>query len=66
MDGKRTMVTLVREVDGAPQEFEVAQAEAIMAIRRSGWALPEDSDFELKDGAFVKRNKKGNNGAKKA
>lgn len=66
MAAKRTMVTLVREVDGSPREFECAHAERILLMRGSGWALPKDSDYVLKDGSLVRRHKEGTKDAKKA
>jgi hypothetical protein len=60
------MVTLVREVDGSPTEFEVGHAERILSLSRSGWALPKESDYVLKDGSLIRRGKKGDKGAEKA
>lgn len=63
---KRTLVTLVRQEDNAPREFDVAHAEALMAMPRCGWAFPKDSEYELKDGSIVRRHKKGDTRAEKA
>ena len=52
------MVSLVCIATGTTTDFEVSHAERILAIRDSGWALPEDGDYELKeDGTLSRRNK---------
>lgn len=56
--GKTTMVSLVCIATGTTTDFEVSHAERILAIRDSGWALPEDGDYELReDGTLSRRNK---------
>ena len=56
--GKTTMVSLVCIATGTTTDFEVSHAERILAIRDSGWALPEDGDYELReDGTLGRRNK---------
>lgn len=56
--GKTTMVSLVCIATGMKTDFEVSHAERILAIRDSGWALPEDGDYELReDGTLSRRNK---------
>jgi hypothetical protein len=56
--GKTTMVSLVCIATGTKTDFEVSHAERILAIRDSGWALPEDGDYELReDGTLSRRNK---------
>ena len=53
--------------EGVKQEFEIDYAERILAIPRSGWHLPEDSEFELtKDGTINRRSKEKGDRAKKA
>ena len=53
--------------EGVTQEFEIDHAERILAIPRSGWHLPEDSEFELtKDGTINRRSKEKGDRAKKA
>ena len=53
--------------EGVKQEFEIDHAERILAIPRSGWHLPEDSEFELtKDGTINRRSKEKGDRAKKA
>lgn len=54
---KTTNVSLVRLIDGQAFDFEVSHAERTLAIRDSGWALPEDSGFEYKDGTITPRDK---------
>lgn len=54
---KVTMVSLVREYDGQATEFAVDHAERILKMPNSGWVLPEDSDFEYKDGSIIPRGK---------
>ena len=52
------MVSLVCIATGTKTDFEVSHAERILAIRDSGWALPEDGDYELReDGTLGRRNK---------
>ena len=56
---KSTKVKLVRQYDGEQVEFEVDHAERILKMRNGGgWALPEDSEYEMKDGTLDRRNKK--------
>lgn len=63
---KVTMVALATR-EGVTQEFEIDHAERILAIPRSGWHLPEDSEFELtKDGTINRRSKEKGDRAKKA
>lgn len=54
---KSTTVKLLRQHDGKEFEFEVGHAEGILAMRDSGWELPKDSEYELKDGLLNRRNK---------
>ena len=60
--GKTTMVSLVCIATGTVTDFEVSHAERILAIRDSGWMLPEDGEFELKEDGIISRRdtKKGN------
>lgn len=52
------MVSLVCIATGTTTDFEVSHAERILAMRDSGWALPEDGDYELKeDGTISRRDK---------
>jgi hypothetical protein len=53
---KTTQVVLERQFDGQQQEFEVSHAERILQMPNSGWELPEDSEFELKDGSITPRD----------
>ena len=63
---KVTMVALATR-EGVKQEFEIDHAERILAIPRSGWHLPEDSEFEpTKDGTINRRSKEKGDRAKKA
>ena len=63
---KVTMVALATR-EGVTQEFEIDHAERILAIPRSWWHLPEDSEFELtKDGTINRRSKEKGDRAKKA
>lgn len=54
---KTTTVPLMRQYDGEVMEFEVSHAERIMKMPNSGWQLPEDSEYELKDGTINPRDK---------
>jgi hypothetical protein len=53
---KTTNVALSRQHDGKRVEFEVSHAERILQMPNSGWELPKDSEFELKDGSITPRN----------
>lgn len=56
--GKTTMVSLVCIATGTKTDFEVSHAERILAIRDSGWGLPEDGEYELReDGTISRRDK---------
>ena len=52
------MVTLATVNGGAKREFEIDHAERILRMSRSGWQLPEDSEYEYKDGFIIRRDKK--------
>ena len=52
------MISLVCIATGTEESFEVGHAERILAIRDSGWMLPDGGEFELKeDGTLSRRNK---------
>ena len=55
---KVTKVALATENEGAIREFEIDHAERILAIPRSGWVLPKNSEFEYVDGTINRRDKK--------
>ena len=55
---KVTKVTLATVSEGATREFDIDHAERILKMRKSGWQLPKDSDFELtSDGTISRRSK---------
>lgn len=54
---KVTKVTLATVSEGAKREFEIGHAERILAMPRSGWELPEDSEWKYDNGTIVKRDK---------
>lgn len=54
---KTTKVSLVRIEDGQAFEFEVTHAENVLRMKNSGWSLPKDSEYELKDGTITPRDK---------
>lgn len=54
---KQTKVELITVSDGAKRTFDIEHAERILAMQHSGWALPADSEFELKNGTIIKRDK---------
>ena len=61
--GKTTMVSLVCIATGTTTDFEVSHAERILAIRDSGWMIPEDGDYQLnEDGTISRRDTKKGNG----
>lgn len=55
---KVTKVTLATVSEGATREFDIDHAERILRMPRSGWKLPEDSQFEYKDGTINRKDKK--------
>ena len=56
---KVTEVSLVCLANGEVTGFAVDHAERILAMRDSGWALPDDSEYELnEDGTIGRRDKK--------
>ena len=56
---KVTEVSLVCLANGEVTGFAVDHAERILAMHESGWALPEDSEYELnEDGTIGRRDKK--------
>ena len=55
---KVTKVALATVNEGAVREFEIDHAERILRMPRSGWKLPEDSNFEFSDGIISRRDKK--------
>lgn len=54
---KQTKVELITLSDGAKRTFDIEHAERILAMPRSGWALPSDSEYEYKDGTINRRDK---------
>ena len=54
--GKVTMVALATK-EGDRREFTAEEAETLLRMRRSGWHLPKDSEYELKDGTIIRRDK---------
>ena len=45
--------------EGEQREFPIGEAEYLLRMRRSGWELPQDSEFErAEDGTITRRNKK--------
>ena len=56
---KETLVGLLNEGTGKVEQFAVDHAERILKMRKSGWELPKDSDFELSnDGTISRKDKK--------
>ena len=56
---KVTEVSLVCLANGEVTGFAVDHAERILAMRDSGWSLPDDSEYELnEDGTIGRRDKK--------
>ena len=55
---KVTRVALATEREGEIREFDIDHAERILAMPRSGWVLPKDSEFEYVDGTINRRDKK--------
>lgn len=56
--GKVTMVALATK-EGELREFPIGEAETLLSMRKSGWVLPQDSEFERsEDGTITRRNQK--------
>ncbi len=54
--GKVTMVALATK-EGTKREFTVEEAEYLLRMKKSGWSLPKDSEYELSnDGTITRRN----------
>ena len=53
-----TKVTLATVSEGTRAEFDIEHAERILKMRRSGWMLPKDSEYEFKDGTINRRDTK--------
>lgn len=51
------MVALATK-EGVKREFTAEEAEYLLRMQRSGWQLPDDSEYELKDGTICRRDKK--------
>ena len=60
-NSKVTMITLsCPSLDD--RQFEVSHAERLLAMpNNGGWHLPENSQYEYKDGSICRRNKKESN-----
>lgn len=54
---KVTRIVLATVSEGAKQEFDIDHAERILAMKNSGWYIPEDSKYELVNGSICQRNK---------
>ena len=55
---KVTKVTIATVSEGTGAEFDIEHAERILKMRRSGWMLPKDSEYEFKDGTINRRDTK--------
>ena len=55
---KVTKVTLATVSEGTKVEFDIEHAERILKMRKSGWMLPKDSEYEFKDGTINRRDTK--------
>lgn len=53
---KVTRVALATK-EGVKVDFEVDHAERILAMRNSGWHLPEDSEYSYENGIISRRHK---------
>lgn len=53
-----TKVTLATVSEGTKAEFDIEHAERILKMRKSGWMLPKDSEYEFKDGTINRRDTK--------
>lgn len=55
---KVTRVALATVKEGARELFDIDHAERILAMKNSGWKIPEDSEFEYINGTISRRDKK--------
>ena len=55
---KVTRVALATVKEGARELFNIDHAERILAMKNSGWKIPEDSEFEYINGTISRRDKK--------
>ena len=55
---KVTRVALATRNEGALREFDIDHAERILAMKNSGWRLPDNSEYEYSNGTINRRNKK--------
>lgn len=55
---KVTRITLVTTSEGVEEKFAIDHAERILAIKNSGWRLPDNSEYEYCNGTINRRNKK--------
>ena len=51
------MVALATK-EGTKREFTAEEAETLLRMRRSGWELPKDSEYEYTNGTILRRDKK--------
>ena len=51
---------------GRGESFELSHASALLQLRNTQWALPEDSEYELKNGNIVRKHKKEANADKRS
>ena len=56
--GKVTRITLVTINGGAGREFDLDHAERILAMRKSGWEIPKNSEYKYENGSISRRDKK--------
>jgi hypothetical protein len=56
--GKVTRITLVTTNEGAEREFDLDHAERILAMRKSGWEIPKNSEYKYENGSISRRDKK--------
>ena len=55
---KVTRIALATINEGAQQEFDIDHAERILAMKNSGWKIPDNSQYELVNGTICRRDKK--------
>ena len=58
---KVTRIALATINEGAQQEFDIDHAERILAMKNSGWKIPDNSQYELTNGTICRRDKKKGN-----
>lgn len=61
MKAKTTFLNLLLIASGVEVPFEFSHAERLLNMKKSGWALPENSKYLFENGKLVKKQPRGGN-----